>query len=92
MGTLPWNKKAPKEPADGLKFTDNDGKLIVPDAKEHEAVTKRGCRKLVSTLLWMASTEWLPYYKLCSGSTLQSHEKAVREGVGIVSALPALPL
>ena len=47
-------KKAPTKPADGLKFTDNDGKLIVPEAKEHETVTKRGYRKLVGTLLWPA--------------------------------------
>ena len=44
-------KKAPVKPADGLKFTDNDGNLIVPDAKEHGAVTKRGYRKLVSQTL-----------------------------------------
>ena len=53
-GHFRGTKKAPVKPADGLKFTDNDGNIIVPDAKEYEAVTKRGYRKLVGTLLWPA--------------------------------------
>jgi len=53
-GHFRGTKKAPPKPADGLRFTDCDGNLIVPDAKEHEAVTKRGYRKLVGTLLWPA--------------------------------------
>ena len=53
-GHFRGTKQAPSKPADGLKFTDSDGNLIVPDAKEYEAVTKRGYRKLVGTLLWPA--------------------------------------
>ena len=51
MEPVRGTKKAPVKPADGLKFTNNDGNIIVPDAKEYEAVTKRGYRKLVGTLL-----------------------------------------
>ena len=47
-------KKAPTRPADGLKFTDQDGKLIETDSAEYEAVTKRGYRRVVGTILWPA--------------------------------------
>ena len=57
-GHFRGTKKAPPKPADGLKFTDCDGNSILPDAKEHEAVTKRGYRKLVDTLLWPARNSY----------------------------------
>ena len=47
-------KKAPTRPADGLKFTDLDGKLVETDSAEYEAVTKRGYRRVVGTILWPA--------------------------------------
>ena len=47
-------KQAPKTPADGLKFTDDDGRLIMTSEKEYKEVTDRGYRKLIGTMLWPA--------------------------------------
>jgi hypothetical protein len=43
---------APTTPSDGLKFTDGDGKPLVQDKVETDAVQQRGYRELVGTLLW----------------------------------------
>jgi hypothetical protein len=47
-------KSAPKRPADGLKFTDDNGALKIVEKEEYEKVTQRGYRSLVGTILWPA--------------------------------------
>jgi len=47
-------QKAPKTPADDLKFTDENGRLIVVKEDEYEQVKARGYRQLIGCLLWPA--------------------------------------
>jgi hypothetical protein len=46
--------RAPSRPADGLKFTDENGRLIIPEDEEHQRVTAMGYRRLIGTVLWPA--------------------------------------
>jgi hypothetical protein len=70
-------KTAPKTPADGLKFTDADGRLMVPEADEAEEVLKMGYRKIVGTLLWPARNAYpaIQYavVQLCRAMEKPSH-------------------
>jgi len=44
----------PERPADGLKFTDEKGQLIIVEEEEYKRVTAQGYRSLVGTILWPA--------------------------------------
>ena len=85
-------KSAPKRPADGLKFTDDNGNIIVVEPEEYEANIDKGYRSLVGTVLWPARNAYPVITYAYMYSVVQGDGQAIRSSLEFGATLFTLPI